>query len=69
MPYTVRINPDETWDLEAPNGTVIEAGNPVPVSEGDIELWMQIVADAQLNQRLDEAITTVAVGIDIIDES
>ena len=59
---------DGTWDLEAPDSTVIDASRPLPVDESNGALWEMIAQDAQANNRMGEGFATLRVGLTIIDE-
>lgn len=65
MTYTVILR-DGGWDIEAPDGTVIESGNPYPFDEDQADLWRTIVEHARSNNQLFEAIASVA-SLDVED--
>lgn len=63
MPYQAQENAND-WDLLDPSGNVVSSGRAYPVSENDPAVWTDIVAHAEANNLLGEAIATVAVGIE-----
>ena len=63
MPYKARRN-ESDWDLLAPDDTVVESGRSLPIDESDPAAWAAIASGAQSNQRLGEALATLAVGIE-----
>lgn len=65
--YHIRLKSDDTWDIEAPDGTAIDSDKTMPPNLLDSTVWKAIWTHAITNDQPFEAVVTVrASGSEII---